>query len=94
MDWVIIALKIALAISAGVSAYYWWRSAQIKTPKGFTIYVVEPIAISPELKELCEKLVEQANLNKLAAAYAAASAVVGAVIMAAEIRTTVLGLLR
>src|SRR4051812_3617776 len=92
-----IALQVFGAALAGLAALYWYWSTQVKTPEAFSIHVVKPHmaplggdpiggkymgqAYSKDLLELANKLREQSELSKKAAAYAAAAAGLQAILI-------------
>jgi hypothetical protein len=94
--WVKLVSQLADAGLGTAAAFYWFKSAQIRTPESFAIHVVRPAmgildqplggtymgnGYSSELNELAAKLKEQSHLSKMAATYAAGAAVLQAALI-------------
>jgi len=77
--WVAAIFQGGSACFAVYAAWLWWKSALIKTPETFPIYVVSITGVgtghSPAINELGNKLGEQSALSARAAMLTGISAV-------------------
>jgi hypothetical protein len=90
------ALNFLSGIAALLAAYWWYRSARIKTPDEFPIQVfsdapfsaeippasIETVGTSPQLDAIGKALIAQSGLSARAALCAAISAVIQVVVLA------------
>lgn len=83
---VVLVLQIGICLTAGLAAWYWYRSTCVVTPKSFEIVVPSTygmtMAMSDDLQKLANALRLQSRLNAKAALWAAASAVLSGVAVA------------